>query len=256
MKFILSLLFVLCFSIVNARDNYKNVHSITDSTFAGPDEVYLNVGPMVSWLQGATIADGMKWNLMYKRVIKNGKFSSRVGLMYIGIKSQFNSSTNSYSNSYYYPNDAHSFENVTDSTRTRYFTNYHNVRKIQLNLGMEYRKRISRRWMAFTAMDIALGNHSLVYANAKSYEIQQSNGQWWRKEVIESGTQKSNNIYLGVSPKLGMSCAFNSHWLVSLQTALLATYTFGIVSNASMRLRDFDYDIKGIMDEVNLVYRF
>ncbi len=251
MKPILALLFVLNFSIVNARDN-KNAHSIKDSTFAGPDELYLNVGPMVSWLQGATIADGMKWNLMYKRVIKNGKFAYRGGIMYTGKNYGFDFAINNY----YYPNGANIYYDVTDSTRRGRYIGSRSIRKIQLNLGMEYRKRISKRWMAFTAVDIALGNWSADNVLVESYEIQQSNGQWWRQERTETDIQKSSNIYLGVSPKLGMSCSFNSHWMVSLQTGPLATYTFGIVSNDRMRLRDFDYDIKGVLDEVNLVYRF
>lgn len=253
MKVITAFLFVFSFSLLNARNNYESDYPVKDSIFSGLNEVYLNVGPLLSWSQGAMAENGMKWNFMYKRIIKNGKFSFRAGVMYTGIKyGYYNYKIDSYNHS----NSSIVYYDVTDSTRTGSYTGDRSVRKIQLNLGMEYRKLISKRWMAFTAMDIFLGNHSIDHVHIMSYEIQLDNGQWWRKELGESDRQQSTNIYLGVSPKLGMGCSINSHWMVSLQTALLATYSFGYIPNSAMRLRGFDYNIKGIVDELNLVYRF
>src|SRR5690242_6758762 len=89
--FIATVLF--CFS-VNAQDStsgrghLKITYVRPDKTKrdsiipAGPNELYLNIGPSISLLQGAFPWNEWNMTFMYKRAIKNSRLAYRMGIAY------------------------------------------------------------------------------------------------------------------------------------------------------------------------------
>jgi hypothetical protein len=264
---------LLCLS-VNARDfdgenkNLKNSsrENRRDSILpAGPNELYLNIGPSLSVLQGAWATNETNLTFMYKRSIHKSRFAYRIG---VGYKAEVQRGDQLYENSVSTPNSGIWYFDVTDSTRIKKIMVNNPVKKIQLNFGIERRSKWIRRWTGFTGLDFVAG---IYRHDAELYKIRQSadmSGNWYDERSdtarLMKDYRRATGYYFGISPKAGLSYAFNPHWLLSAQIAVLATFDMGEYfawdsgtdKIYELKSNTFNFNINGIIDELNLVYRF
>jgi hypothetical protein len=238
---------------LNFRDNEKVRDTIIP---AGRNELYLNFGPAFAYLLGAYPSNEANFSLFYKRVMTNPRFALRTGFSFKPeTNSNFFSST--YRDVYY---------DQTDSTRTVNKFFHSNRNKFQLNAGIEFRSKGNKRWSTFAGMDIIGGYFKQHYSLMDVHETLDSTGEWH----YNSGSwllldyKESDNFYIGISPKLGLRYAFNSHWMMSVQAAFELAYydaeyynrnAFGtqIVEHPGSYI---DFNMNGLLEDFSVVYRF
>lgn len=226
---------------------------------------------MLYMVQGAFATHEINLTFMYKRVMKNPRFALRTGVAW---KAEIASK---YPYKYYIrrePNQATASANFwyydqTDTSRTKNFIEDDPYKKLQLNLGFEWRSKGKRRLGVFTGLDFFAGLCTKKYSLYDVHEALAWNGEWYAENrvgaIVLLDFRKSNHLYFGASPKVGISYLLSPHWSVSGQVAALAAFSYNddvyrtpdgrkmIVWNKPLQ---FDFGINSIMDELNIVYRF
>ncbi len=222
---------------------------------AGPNEIYLNIGPVFSFLQGSFLANEVNFSLFYKRALENPRIALRTGFSF---KPQ--------SDYGFYSNTTDWYFDQTDSIRTVNKFQHGSINKFQLNAGMEYRSKGNKRWTTFVGADIIGGYFNRRFSLVDFHEVLDSTGQW---NIASDGIEvldytQSHNFYIGISPKAGIRYAFNSKWMMAIQTG--ADFSFSTAdyynrnSMGTQIVRhpasSIDFNITGIIEEFSIVYRF
>ncbi|HET6992472.1 MAG TPA: hypothetical protein VFJ43_14150 [Bacteroidia bacterium] len=244
--------------ITYTRGNNNHRDSIIP---AGRNEIYLNIAPAFTVLLGASPNYELNLSCFYKRTLKNPRLALRMGFLF---KPEV-----FLNNGFDFNNDDWYFD-VTDTSRivNRFQANRKN--KFQLNAGMEWRSKGNKRWSTFAGLDLIGGIYKQSYLLYDENEILDSTGHWRFDLNTAAGgidlLDYKQNIswYVGLSPKAGLRYAFNSHWMMSVQTGFEAYYlntkyykrdSFG-TSIQSNNANYFNFNINSILDEFSVVYRF
>jgi hypothetical protein len=277
MRNLFLLFFLLAFGMMNAQDTlgkhsrlkivYSPKTTPKDSVIpAGPNELYLNIGPMLSVLQGTFAQNELNMSFMYKRVLKNPRYALRFGIAW---KPQVGNYFDDYDdNAAHTLYDHYLYYDETDTSRTKNVLEKMNVKKTQLNFGIERRNKGYNRWKGFYGLDLVAGVYRNSYLLYDVYEHKDSTGQWTAANVQNNSVmldyKRSANYYFGLSPKAGLCYSFNPHWVISAQAAFLVAVDFTDNTRRNwdgnsivmQKVQLFDFTMNGIMDEINLVYRF
>jgi hypothetical protein len=222
-------------------------------------------------LQGAFATNELNLTFMYKRVLKNPRFALRTG---VALKAEVEKK---YPRKDYYKREpnvvsagtTYWYFDETDTSRTKNYLDPDPYKKMQLNIGLEYRRKGNHRLGAFVGMDVFAGICTRNYSLYNVDEVIGWNGEWYVESkagaIVLLDHQKWNSFYFGASPKMGLSYALSRHWSVSGQIAVLATVSYDDMTHRSPDAKTivvwkgpvaFDLGINGIMDELNIVYRF
>ncbi len=269
MKFTLLFLFSICYISLNAQDsiqkrksfclrNQERVRPIRDTVIpAGPNEIYLNIAPLFTTLLGSIPASEANFSLMYKRVLKNPRFALRTGMA-------FKLSVNNYFE-FFYPTDW--YFDQTDSTRTVNKFDDGTRNKIQLNIGMEFRRKGNKRWGTFAGLDLIAGFYKSSYSLYNVLEMLDTTGMWnpvANDPIVFLDYKQSFSYYAGISPKFGLRYAFNKNWMMMLQTSFEAYflksdyYTRNSFGTAILDYKNssYNFNMNGFFDEFSIAYRF
>ncbi len=258
--------FLLCFCFISShgqthfRENNSGKLNFTkkenrDTIIpAGRNEIYLNIAPVFTTLFSAPPQNEAYFSLFFKRTLKNPRLALRTGFV-------FRPQTESFI-TFRYPD---LYINQSDSTRIVTQLRADNINKFQLNGGMEYRYNGNHKWTTFLALDLLAGYYKRNYSLVNIHQTEDTSGNWQTDlhsdELIDYRT--TNNFYLGLTPKFGVRYAFNSHWMMSLQTGCEFVYNmsdFYYRSGGTTigRIPDeyLEFNMNGLLEEFCIVYRF